>query len=33
MSSAPGGTVVKEPKGEPRTAEDAPQRSNDPSVG
>jgi hypothetical protein len=30
---APGGTVVKEPKGQPRPAEVAPQRSNDPSVG
>jgi hypothetical protein len=30
---APGGTVVKEPKGEPRTPEDAPRRKNDPSAG
>jgi hypothetical protein len=28
-----GGTVVKEPKGELRTPGEAPQRSNDPSVG
>ncbi len=30
---APGGTIVKTPKGEPRTPDDAPERPNDPSVG
>lgn len=30
---APGGTLVKEPKGQPRPAKVAPQRSNDSSLG